>query len=478
MPGKTKTKKGEKRKSKAIAWRWPLIIVGVLGFGALGISAYEQYGPVTIEPDTMFEGQDLGGLTRDEAHAKLVSWQRENGNRSLIIKTKKFDLDLTVPYSEAGVEFDPEATLRTMPVHSAVRAIVASRQVNEQTTILPNYRVGNPPVSEWSKLVEEKRPEVAPARATFDGGRVVTKQEVATWALDESGIEKALMDAVHSDQVVTLPLKGAAPRVSDERLAEIKTVVSEFTTRFNAGQVARCANIKRASEIINGVVLLPGETWSFNGRVEKRTTARGFQTAGVYVSGRHDFDIGGGICQVSTTLYNAVLLSDLKVKSRNPHSLPVPYVPLGRDAAVSFPQPDFAFENNTNHAIAISATYVPGQLTFRILGPAKSPYEMEFVSQHLGSWSNGVKYIVDASLGYGEERTEDRGGSGQKVKTTRILKQNGEVVRRDDLGISTYSGGPRIVARNPSARAPQAAPNPGGTPVEGTPDPATPVANP
>jgi len=461
-----------KRKSK----RGPLVVLGILVLGAGAVAAYDQFGPVTIESNTTIEGIDVSGHTRDEAKAKLAEWAKQEATKTLTLKTEKFDLAQTVSYDDAGVAVDVDASVGQLPIHGAFRALVKrSEQAREFSAI---YKVAEAPVEEWAKTVLENRPEVAPARARFVNGRVVTTPEVANWELDKGRVDEAVLAAVEGDQVVRLPLTGAKPRVSDEQLAQIKTVVSEFTTRFNAGQAARSANIKRASEIIDGVILLPGESWSFNDRVGQRTTARGFRVAGVYVSGRHDFDVGGGICQVSTTLYNAVLLGDFKVKSRNPHSLPVPYVPLGRDAAVSFPRPDFAFENNTSHAIAISADYRPGQLTFRILGPAKSPYQMEFVSQHLGSWSNGVKYITDPSLGFGEERVEDRGGSGQRVRTTRIVRQGGEVLRRDDLGVSTYSGGPRIVARNPNARRPDpegeapAAPQE-GTPVEQTPPPAS-----
>lgn len=467
MAQKTSRRTTANRKSK----RGPLVVLGILVLGAGAVAAYDQFGPGTIEKNTTIEGIDVSGLTREEAKAKLAEWAAQETKKTLVLETEKFDLAKTVSYAEAGVVVDVDSSIRQLPIHGALRALVNRSEQSRNFDAI--YRIDRPPVEEWAREVLEKRPEVAPARARFVGGRVVTTPEVTTWELDKPRVAEAVLAAVQGDQVVRLPLVGAPLRVSDERLAEIKTVVSEFTTRFNAGQVARSANIRRAAEIIDGVILLPGETWSFNDRVGQRTTARGFRVAGVYVSGRHDFDVGGGICQVSTTLYNAVLLSDLKVKSRSPHSLPVPYVPLGRDAAVSFPRPDFAFENNTSHAIAIAAEYRPGQLTFRILGPAKSPYEMEFVSQHLGSWSHGVKYVTDPSLGYGEERVEDRGGNGQRVRTTRIVRQGGQVLRRDDLGVSTYSGGPRIVARNPQARRPEPeGESPGdAVPVEPTPPP-------
>ncbi len=143
------------------------------------------------------------------------------------------------------------------------------------------------------------------------------------------------------------------------------------TTSFARSNRNRSNNIELATKACNGYIIKPGETFSFNTVVGKRTTERGYKEAGVYSNGQTDTGIGGGICQVSSTLFNAALESNMVITARRSHSLSVSYLPRGRDAAVSWGGPEFKFKNPHKFPVMIGTYYdKSGKLTMSILGPA------------------------------------------------------------------------------------------------------------
>jgi vancomycin resistance protein YoaR len=159
------------------------------------------------------------------------------------------------------------------------------------------------------------------------------------------------------------PLMTLHPKVDSEILAHIRTqLIGRYVTYFNKHNEERTQNIVLATERINNAVVFPGEVFSFNGVVGKRTKEKGYKKAPVIIKGELSEDIGGGICQVSSTLYNAVDQAGVKILERYHHSKRVPYVPLGRDATVSWYGPDFTFRNAYNQPLLIRAKVIGGQV--------------------------------------------------------------------------------------------------------------------
>lgn len=167
---------------------------------------------------------------------------------------------------------------------------------------------------------------------------------------------------------ITLPVRKVYPRVDSELLANIREhEIGNYVTQFKTRNKERSRNIEIAAEAINNHVVFPNEQFSFNDVVGERTEDKGYKRAPVIVKGELSEDIGGGICQVSSTLYNAVDLKGIEITERYSHSRSVPYVPSGRDAAVSWYGPDFAFTNESKHPILIRASADKGNMTIRIL---------------------------------------------------------------------------------------------------------------
>lgn len=444
---------------------WPKVLFGVLGIGMIGsgATAYvmsSQFVP-TVYPNYTIGEVSLLGKTEAEAKQALKEWWEEAQRQPIVMGNERLgNKTITKTLLELDANFDVDHALSQLAFNDFIGSITGKypEENVSDSPLQPQIQISEDSAGQISQFVDENQPDFEKARVTFADGAINRRYEAPSFSLKTEEFPAEVLSAYMENRKAVIPLTTASKSIPDAELDKINTVVSQFTTSFSSGNVSRSTNIKVAAENIDGHILLPGEEFSFNQHLGRRTIAKGYKTAGVYVSGRHDFDIGGGICQVSTTMYNALLLGNLKIESRSPHSLPVPYVPLGRDAAVSYPSLDLKFRNNTEHPVALSATYTPGKITFRVLGAAKPEDEISFETKYISSWSHGEKIVHDGSLKFGQRKVVDSGGSGRKVRTWKVVKREGKEVERILLGDSIYRGGPKIVAVNKNAKAPSSAP--------------------
>ncbi|WP_432767216.1 VanW family protein [Rossellomorea marisflavi] len=215
-------------------------------------------------------------------------------------------------------------------------------------------------------LLQEKTFK-APINAKIDEhNRIIPGQ--TGLMLDRDGLREAMMNYLYKGvSSIDVPILKTYPKVDTEILAHIRTNrIGSYVTYFNKKNEERTNNIILASGQINNTVVFPGETFSFNKTVGKRTKGKGYMKAPVIVKGELSEDIGGGICQVSSTLFNAVDRAGVKIVERYHHSKRVPYVPKGRDATVSWYGPDFAFRNPYHQPILIRSKVIGGQMIVTI----------------------------------------------------------------------------------------------------------------
>lgn len=248
-------------------------------------------------------------------------------------------------------------------------------------------------------------------------------------------------------ETITVPVTIIPANLTAEQLqAELfPDRLATYTTRYNAGDVSRSYNVSLASQKINDVVLAPGEVFSYNDTVGPRTVARGFKIANVYVGNKVEPGVGGGICQVSSTLFNAVVLADLEIVFRTNHSLPVTYVPLGRDATVSYGSIDFKFKNNTNHPIKIVASASGGSNQVSVYGIKENKNKsIEITTECTGTYVNRLVQKEDPNLPVGTVKVEQAGSMGSSYNAYKVTKENGTVVKTELLTKSTYVSADRI----------------------------------
>ncbi len=250
-----------------------------------------------------------------------------------------------------------------------------------------------------------------------------------------------------------IPLKITIPEITLNDLGKeaFPQILGTFSTTYNTSNQNRITNLKLASEKIDGTIILPGETFSYNKVVGERTIAKGYKEAAVYAGGKVVDGIGGGICQLSSTLYNSVLYANLEITSRSNHRFLTSYVTAGRDATVSWGTIDFCFKNTRSYPIKITSEVKNGVVTTSIYGiKEEKEYEVVIESKVTEVIPYSTKYVKDSTLKEDEEEIVQYGANGAKSETYKIVKYNGIVVSREQISSDIYSPLERIVKRGKS----------------------------
>ena len=282
---------------------------------------------------------------------------------------------------------------------------------------------------------------------------------------------KMLMETSTYGDILSIPMTMVAPEVTGgyARDTYFRDVLCEYQTEHTNNE-KRNTNLDLACKAINGLVLSPGEEFDFNTVVGKRTSEKGYQYAPAYSSGKTVATLGGGICQVSSTIYYCTLIADLEIVNRLPHSYVSTYMPLGMDATVSWGGPDFTFKNNTNYPIRIETWVADGYVHCKLLGTDEKDYyvEMEYDLLYYSNYDEIVEvYSSNNSQGYydGEIiQTPYRGAAVQtyKLKYDKVTK---ELISKEEDQKSVYKKRDRIVV---SIRDPEPEPEPAPAPAPET----------
>ena len=305
--------------------------------------------------------------------------------------------------------------------------------------------------SKWDK------PAKNASISSFDkeSGKFVFAGEETGQKLNQEALVSQIQTAVSSkdfDAKITAQITPVEPEITEAAAKEKYKTIGKYTTK-TTNNSKRNTNVRLACEAIDGLVLAPGETFSFNERVGERTAAKGYQSAAAYSNGEVVQEIGGGVCQVSTTLYNVVARSGLKTTVRRSHTFEPSYVTPGMDAAVSWGSPDYAFVNNSDAGIGIRASYSDQTCTVSIYG---IPILEEGVEYDLKSTKikdtnpPAPTYVEDQTVQPGTEVVDSAGSSGSQWEVRLIVTKNGEKISDDVDHTSTYKGHAPVVKRNTS----------------------------
>ena len=243
-------------------------------------------------------------------------------------------------------------------------------------------------------------------------------------------------------ETITLVTTVDEPDVTREHLQQIKDVLGTFTTTFKANN-NRGKNVANATSRINGIVLMPGEIMSASDSMGSRNAANGYLEAGSYLNGETVESFGGGVCQVSTTLYNAVILAELEITERSSHSMIVDYVKPSMDAAISEGVLDLKIKNNTEAPIYIEGITNGGKLTFNVYGKEYRPStrKVSYVSETLSTTDPGKKFVATNDP-IGTYKKAVSAHMGIKAKLWKVVTENGTEVSREQFNKSSYKASP------------------------------------
>jgi len=440
-----------------------VIAVLVVGLAALGVTVKVVLLHDRIVEGVTVKGVALGGLTKKEARNELRNL--EDKIRSTTVKVVYWDKSWPLRLAEGGVTLDIGNMVEQAYNYGRQgwwwEQYTRRKELAREGAVIPLKVVVNDGMLS-SKIKElAKRITVLPRNATFritPEDKVEIIQESIGWGPDLDQVKEDIIRLVTGDgePEVKLRLEEIKPEKTAEDVAGmgINGLVSQFVTRFDASQANRSYNIVVAAGALDGLLVKPGEVVSFNQIVGPRSTAAGYREAPVVVNNELVPGIGGGVCQVSTTLYNSLLVGNFEIVYRRPHSIPVGYVPIGRDATVTYGGIDFKFRNNRQSYMFIKSSVKGNLLTFKIFGNINEKLPVVIIDNINQIIEPKVSYEKDPNLDRGKEVVKEPGRKGYRTTTVRVVYQNGRVIKREVVTKSYYKPKNKIIAvgtRKPAA---------------------------
>lgn len=268
------------------------------------------------------------------------------------------------------------------------------------------------------------------------------------YVVDKSKLKVTLETAISSFASLKLTdddfIIPTVPRITENQLKAVDALISSTTTYFTPS-TSRATNIALCASVINDTFLMPGDTFSFNKLVGDTTLEKGYKNGATYANGTTIQTPGGGICQVSSTLYNALLKTDLKITERKPHSRPVTYVPLGLDATISWDTIDLSFQNTLGYPIYIKAYTENNALHVDLYSNhllTEKTYELK--SEVIETIPSPINYVYSSKLAKGTKQLAQSGKSGYKVRVTRQTYSNSKLVSIEPVSTDIYAATPTI----------------------------------
>ena len=424
------------------------------------------YGKEKTLPDGFFVGEiSLGGMTEEQAR-QAVAAEAER------LSERKITLDIagnvsSVTAEKLGVSWSNkdvvEKAMDQVSSGNLVRQYMMRKDTEKSPVHIPlETRVDESKAESFIKSQTEglmDEPQNASIVRT-DGTFQITpgvSGKVVDMAATKMALDQALLNQSQDEVRATAVVAEKQPDIVEEDLASIGDVLGTFTTDFSSSGSSRSGNLSNGASKINGHVLMPGETLSGYECMHPFTTANGYYTAAAYEGGRVVDSIGGGVCQIATTLYNAALRAELEITQRQNHSMVVGYVKPSMDAAIAGTVKDIKITNNYSTPIYVEGYTENRKLTFTIYGKETRPGNrtVEYVSETLSSFSPGAPAEqVDPSMAPGSRRQVQSAHRGVKSRLWKVVTVDGVETERTLLHTDTYNASKAIVLVGPPVPAP------------------------
>lgn len=430
-----------------------LIILFSIGTLALIYTHDDQ----RIAEGVIISGLDVGNLTEDEAEKIVDKEVNRMLSESLILNVGKQSFE--VKLEDLGLGMNEELALqeayaigREGSIFEKISSKISARKgknisFSHKWDDLELEETLQGSLEEFSNPATDAKFKISNANTMIITGEHVGQLiDYKALILKIKGI-----DIYNLEPELKVEFKEDLPLVTTMQLEEQKItgLLASYTTRFNPNQTGRTENVRLAAKALDMAVIKPGLTLSFNQIVGERTIEGGYKDAYIIVNGQFVPGLAGGICQVSTTLYNTGLLANLAVTQRSNHDLAITYAPLGQDATVAFPDLDLKFNNNTGGYLLVRTITKYNTLTIELYGKVKAGQDVVINNTIESIIPAPVQRLVDETLAHGASVSKQQGQPGYFVKSTRTVKVKGVVVSSEPLGSSHYKPLPRILAVGP-----------------------------
>ncbi len=450
--------------------KWILAVAALLIIGLMPGSRVQAAGDPIIHQGVYAGNIDLSGLTQGEAKKKIQSYVDAMGAAAVSLKTVS---DNTVTVTAADLGFTWKNTdIPEKAVSLCKTGNIVSRYKQLKDLEKNNY------IYDLEFAVDKARIEAIinehcltyniAARdygLTRENGEFQLIEGQVGYEVNVSASVDAVAEYITSaweggDTTIDLVVEETTPRGSAEELLALTDVLGTYTTSYSTSGASRSANVANGCRLINGTLLYPGDSFSTLAKITPFTEANGYYLAGSYLNGTVVETLGGGICQVSTTLYNAVLRAEMEVTNRSCHSMIINYVQPSEDAAISESGgKDFEFVNNLDHPVYIEGYTEKKHITFNIYGvETRDPsHSVDYESEILETYNPDGEVINQTSsqpIGYISVQSVH---IGYKAQLWKIVKENGEEVSRQVVNSSYYKLVPRTAVVGTATDNPEAA---------------------
>lgn len=290
-----------------------------------------------------------------------------------------------------------------------------------------------------NNISQEINKEPIDATLNFYNMKISVTDEVIGKRVLRDKLVSKIEENIYELKDIEIPAEDIQPRVKKSLLSRINGVIGEFSTSFKGSSRGRIENIRLSAKAISNKLILPGEEFSYNNTTGPRSHESGYQEANVIIGGELTPGLGGGVCQTSTTMYNSLLLADITILERHPHSIPAAYVPYGQDAAVSYGYLDLKFRNDFDFPIYTYAKVAGDRLYIYIYGDTKAKnYVVKITPEIVETIQPNTEKIIDEKLEPGAKIDIQKGRTGYKVKTYKTIIKNGKVLSKIQITTDNY----------------------------------------
>lgn len=411
-----------------------ILSVGIFFLGNINIvQANNKEGK--IYKNISIENIDVSGLTKAEAEIKVENFINNKRNIKFISNDKIYNLDIKdidVVYKVKEIVEKSYNIGRNKNTFNNIKTKI-NLKYGEPITLEIEKIYNQDKLNEYINLIQEDIKK-EPINATIkleNQGLIYGKEEYGV-KLDEKKLKDIIINKINNfyyDNEAKIPIIEIKPKYIYEDLSKINTVLGTYETCFNPKKYNRVNNIKVGASATNNILLNSSEEFSFNSYVEVKEVESRFKNAPVIINGKLKEGLGGGICQVSSTLYNAALYAGLEITNVKNHSIPSAYISKGRDATISTGDIDLRFKNNFNRPILITQQVYEDRIVSTIYGDKEYKKDIEIITELVKSLPHKVKVENSDNLYEGEKSISQKGRDGYKINTFRVYKGNSETVK-------------------------------------------------
>lgn len=429
------------------------VILGIAIVGAVCLSAYTLATKNVVSkwedkvyPGITIDNIDIGGMSKEEAKAKLEEHLKSEINqKSVHIKVENQDFKLI--YSDINPQYDIDSAIEQAFNFGKDHGVLAKYSIirkGEVQEVPITFTYDEEKVKEFEKNIENKvNVEPKNAKINISNGNISVESESDGKTINIEEMDSKIKEALKSNltETIQLDLETTKAKITAEQLSKITGPMGSYSTSYGTSSAGRSTNIELATNSINGTILMPGDVFSFNDVVGDRSEERGYKEAGTYVGNKVEPGIGGGICQVSSTLYRAAMRANLRSTERTNHSMVVGYMEPGLDATVSYGYLDYKFKNTYDFPIYIEGITAGKVVTYTIYGEpaALNGKKYEMANEILAVYPPETKEVPDPTLPEGERVDEGGAMTGYKVNSYQVTYENGIEVNRELVATDNYA---------------------------------------